>query len=145
MGAVAVPGTEAEGQDMGRQPSDIKRLLVESGHSLLLQRVEGIGVTRSKWTPINALAVMSSRLQDVPVDPSGLVRFHVPRVYQTTGWVCPVATFTRPSGASGDGATSTQRHGAQVRVANASRSGNPGHQRGEKVGSYIQSIVSPWR
>lgn len=72
MGAVAVPGTEAEGQDMGRQLSDIKRLLVESGHSLLLQRVEGIGVARSEWTPINALAVMSSRLQDVPVDPFGV-------------------------------------------------------------------------
>jgi hypothetical protein len=45
MGAVAVPGTEAEGQDMGRT---------------------------IQMDAINALAVMSSRLQDVPVDPFGV-------------------------------------------------------------------------
>lgn len=51
--------------------------------------------------------------------------------YQTTLCVFPLETLTKPSGASGDGATSTQRQGAQVSVAKASRSGKPAHQRGE--------------
>ncbi len=63
--------------------------------------------------------------------------------HHTTGCVSPVSTLTNPSGARSDGATSTQRQGEQVSVANDSLSGKPGHQRGEKVGSYIQSMVSP--
>ena len=43
--------------------------------------------------------------------------------YQTTGCVCPVATLTKPCGAASQGATRTQRQGAQVSVANCSRSG----------------------
>ena len=62
--------------------------------------------------------------------------------HQTTGWVSPVPTLTKPSGASGLGATSTQVQGEQVSVANISRSGKPGYQRGRKVGSYIQSTFS---
>ena len=50
--------------------------------------------------------------------------------YQTTGCVSPVATLTKPSGASGVGATSTQVQGEQVSVAAISRSGKPGYQRG---------------
>src|SRR5215207_6700971 len=62
--------------------------------------------------------------------------------YQTTGFVCTVATLTKPCGAASHGATSTQRQGAQVRVANWSCSGKPGYQRGEKVGSYSHSIFA---
>lgn len=65
------------------------------------------------------------------------------RFYQTIGCVWPLETLTKPSGASGEGATSTQRQGEQVSVAKAKRSGKPGHQRGEKVGSYIHSMASP--
>src|ERR1700722_15511450 len=60
--------------------------------------------------------------------------------YQTTGCASPVCTLTKPSGACSQGATKTQVQGAQVSVANISRSGKPGYQRGRKVGSYIHSI-----
>ena len=61
--------------------------------------------------------------------------------YQTTGWVAPVCTLTKPWGIASLGATSAQAQGAQVSVANWRRSGKPGHQRGEKVGSYSHSIA----
>src|SRR6218665_294908 len=67
------------------------------------------------------------------------------RTYHTIGCVSPVPTLTKPSGASGEGATRTQVQGAQVRVANIRRSGKPGYQRGRKVGSYIQSTFSAAR
>jgi Phage integrase family len=62
--------------------------------------------------------------------------------HQTTGCVAPVRTLMKPSGASSQGATRTHVQGAQVSVANINLSGNPGYQRGRKVGSYIQSIFS---
>lgn len=66
-------------------------------------------------------------------------RNQAPRLYQMTGCVRPSVTFTSPSGACSDGATSTQAQGAQVSVAKASRSGKPGIQRGEEVFSHIHS------
>src|SRR5260370_32776294 len=65
------------------------------------------------------------------------------RRHHTTGCAWPVCTLMKPSGACSHGATSTQLHGAQVKVANIRRSGNPGYQRGRNVGSYIQSTLRP--